>query len=313
MPIRSGRWQWPFASGRRAAARDSLARLRRPPGGAFLRVGVAVLAVGWIASSLLAGLTPLDAPVSAEANRPTTTAGSAAVAPAMREPIDIDTVASWNLFGDAGATGRSTESRLDEIEAASADTALDITLQGVIAANAAAEASIVVQVNGAQRRYRVGETLPVGNQVSVAKVLPDRAVLRNGNRFETLRLYAALSRPEERRATDIADDTQASSVTASSVTEEPGSVIVLADVIDITEQLSGDRVVGYRAAPGRHAALFDRLGLQPGDVITAVNGIDFSTSGATLEHYNPLQLSSDATLVIRRGTETLTLFVATDS
>jgi general secretion pathway protein C len=286
--------------GQHSAVRSNFDLLRRS-----LRGVVVLLAAVWVASSLLAGAALFRGADSREA----ATAAPRPVARASREPIDIDTVAGWNLFGDAAAASTRTSASLDGIEAASADTTLDLELQGVIVANDSTEGSIIVQVNGAERRYRVGDELPVGNQVSVAKVLPDRAVLRNGNRFETLRLYAAPTRTADGSAA-IAPRNETQAPTAQ---DAPDAVVVLADVIDVAEHRSGDRVVGYRATPGRHAALFEQIGLQPGDVITAVNGIDFEASGATLEHYNPLQLSPDATLVIRRGTEQMTLFVATDS
>ena len=74
--------------------------------------------------------------------------------------------------------------------------------------------------------------------------------------------------------------------------------------------MEGGQLKGYRLKPGRDRKLFSSVGLQPGDIVTNVNGIplnDMSQMGAVFE-----QLSSANRLdvTVERGGQQTQLSVS---
>jgi len=64
----------------------------------------------------------------------------------------------------------------------------------------------------------------------------------------------------------------------------------------------GDVLRGYQMYPGKNAAVFTRLGLQPGDIVTTVNGAPFTVSESGFDIFR--QLLDGAALavsVLRNG------------
>jgi hypothetical protein len=58
---------------------------------------------------------------------------------------------------------------------------------------------------------------------------------------------------------------------------------------------------GFRAYPGRNRALFNDLGLKPGDLVTTINGQPLDDAQHSQEVINTLQTSAFATVTIERG------------
>jgi general secretion pathway protein C len=69
------------------------------------------------------------------------------------------------------------------------------------------------------------------------------------------------------------------------------------------------RIVGVRVEPGADPALFARVGLQAGDIVTAVNGIAIDSPTRAQEIAQTLAVSGAARVTVRRGgrVETLTV------
>src|SRR5690606_26946633 len=83
----------------------------------------------------------------------------------------------------------------------------------------------------------------------------------------------------------------------------------LADVVAMSIYREGGQVVGYKIRPGRNAELFDALGLQADDIVTAVNGVPLSAPGKVMEIYKSMGSATSANLEIRRGGSTVNLDV----
>ena len=71
----------------------------------------------------------------------------------------------------------------------------------------------------------------------------------------------------------------------------------------------GGKVVGYKIRPGRNVEMFNNLGLQADDVVTAVNGVPLSSPGKIMEIYKSMGNATSANLEIRRGGSTVNLDV----
>ena len=61
------------------------------------------------------------------------------------------------------------------------------------------------------------------------------------------------------------------------------------------------RLRGFRAYPGRNRAAFGRLGLRPGDLVTAINGTALDDPQRSQEILNTIQSSDRATVTIERA------------
>jgi hypothetical protein len=58
---------------------------------------------------------------------------------------------------------------------------------------------------------------------------------------------------------------------------------------------------GFRAYPGRNRNIFNKLGLKPGDLVTAINGQPLDDPQHSQEVFNTIQSSNTVTVSVERG------------
>jgi general secretion pathway protein C len=58
---------------------------------------------------------------------------------------------------------------------------------------------------------------------------------------------------------------------------------------------------GFRAYPGRNRAIFSKLGLKAGDLVTAINGTPLDDPQKSQDVFNTIQTSDHVTVTIERG------------
>ncbi len=176
-----------------------------------------------------------------------------------------------HLFGRANAPDAQVAARN------APETSLDLKLAGVAAANPASGSYAIITTgnNKGIDTYAVGSKLPGG--AKIRNIFPDRVVIAHNGRLETLRLpWSDLS---GLGASQGAPSDKHHSGMPRSVTEQlqshPNS---LADYIRVRPYTHGKHFVGFRIYPGKKPKLFRKAGLQPGDIVTSVNGIKLDTS-----------------------------------
>lgn len=216
-------------------------------------------------------------------------APDAAVSVAAQEPaVDLaavaDRLASTEPFGAVGVDAQP--------QGDAPDTRLNLQLRGVIAAGTSKHSrAFIASSDGNERGYAIGAQLPGG--ALLHSVLPDRVVLRRGSAFETLRL------PRE----SIGDSSPVpNAISTSEVREAQQNPTKLLDwlrPVPATESVSG-RQLGYRVYPGRDQERFSKLGLQPGDLVTAVNGQLLDDPARSMEMLRGLSMSDSITLSVER-------------
>lgn len=181
--------------------------------------------------------------------------------------------------------------------AVAAPAADAVELRGVVLAGAHGAHAILAMTDGTQRTYAVGDRIPAG--ATLVAVAADRVTLQREGREEVFRLGAtrlaeaapaesapeaapAAAEPAEARreadagyVDDRRDNPRASAFLADlrrSLLADPDAVAQMVAV----EPLENDgKFSGFRLHSDTHAALLARAGLQPGDVLTAVNGVAF--------------------------------------
>lgn len=256
----------------------------------------------------------------------------AATAPATG--VDIAQLKALTPFGDAAEAPPAAEAQplASNIETDAADTQLNLVLRGVLGSNSEKSARAIIVVSDKADVYAVGDTLPVGTNVKLAKVLDIRVIIDNNGKFESLWMYkedpnapkltssfssppsAAAADSFQQRAPLYSDKNPAYDSPAQSAVGSPEPAMAevtktLADVVAMSIYREGGQVVGYKIRPGRNAEMFSSLGLQTDDIVTAVNGVPLSSPGKIMEIYKSMGSATSANLEIRRGGSTVNLDV----
>ena len=159
--------------------------------------------------------------------------------------------------------------------------------------------------------------------------MPQQVVIDNNGTYELIKLYegpgiAIPTRPARPPGQDAIASVKSVSpneaVTPASAAEQTAlatqyrrqlydSPESLASVVSISPVREGDRVVGYRIAPGADRAAFDTFGFQSGDIVIAVNGLALSDASNTVKLYQTMKDATQASFDIERDGGTLTVNV----
>lgn len=235
-------------------------------------------------------------------------------------------LARWHLFGNPAP---AVDAR--GLAESAPETALALVLHGVLAgADPAHGVAIIADAQGDERSYAVGAALP-GN-ATLEAVYADRVALRRNGALESLRLRP----PEDAAAAPAAANAAAPRMplnTAPAPGLLPGSAAAPApfvtpsiapmgqDFETITQKLGVDparlarevsvlpvmengRFVGVRLGGGRDMPVIARLGLQPDDVVTAVNGIALDSPARAQEVARSLAGAEAVKVTVRRNGKT---------
>lgn len=261
------------------------------------RMLVQLILVLWLGASL-AGLTwrLWPGPERALAPPPPQTSLPAG-APGGGGPGQRWDIARWHLFGTKPAGGDAARPAVADLP----ETQLNLTLRGVVASDMAGESgAIIASPNGIERFYGIDDALPGG--ATLTEVYGDRVVLERNGRLETLRLPRERLDQDERAAASRAPRSAGSAATLGEVRD-----MVIADpqrindLVRIAPKNEGGRFIGYELQPGRDARLMSRLGLQPGDVVTAVNGVELDNPAKALSVLRTLAQADRVRVDLRRN------------
>ena len=270
----------------------------------------------------------IDAVPAAVANPPRLAGGGRSVV------IDVSTVLGSGLFG---AAPELPEAAMDDetvasggregIEANARETRLALTLTGIVASAEDGLGSAVIKAGASEQVFDVGDSLPASGRVVLAKVMAEQVVIDNNGTYELIKLYdkpglsipvqsaapaassGALgeSRPRDTRAP--VNDAQRSALAGQYRQQLYDNPESLTDVVSVAPVRSGDRVTGYRIAPGKDRKAFDAFGFKSGDIVTAVNGLALSDASNTVKLYQMMKDASQAAFDIERDGGNVTINV----
>jgi len=177
-------------------------------------------------------------------------------------------IAGVHMFGEPRT--RETEAGRPPAQAQEApETQLDLTLRGVLAQGGGDGLAIITDRQGDHRLYRVGDQLSGG--VEIEAIYGDRVLLRRHGQLEALSLPK-----DDQEGVSLAQDSggdlgQRLARYRETVVQDPRQ---LSQLVRASPVRRSGRFVGYRLTPRSQEQLFRSLGLQQGDVVTAVNGIE---------------------------------------
>lgn len=210
--------------------------------------------------------------------------------------VNVAAIVNARLFGAAAVE----QAGLDPAHATQSNIAL--VLSGIIAAEDPRNGLAILGPSAAASKvYAVGDNVPGGAKVH--SVLNDRVVLdRNGN-LEYLTLPRQLqggALPPGRRPSAAALPTESPVVDRMRklMTDDPGLV---ADIMRPQPVFSQGKQRGYRVYPGRNRQAFTRLGLRPGDLVTAINGTPLDDPARGQEVFRTIGASNEAHITVMRN------------
>ncbi|MEN8803321.1 MAG: type II secretion system protein GspC [Thiogranum sp.] len=283
-----------------AISQSALKGWFRPERIASLSKLVNVLLIIWLAW-LSARLTWLLVPGAGQTEQAVTTAVPVAV---KRQPprITEQQIAGWHLFGVAGEEKAAATKVIEAPE-----TRLKLTLRGVFASeDSAGGRAIVGDPKGKEENYAVGDPLPGGAKLS--EIYPDRIILERNGRFETLRLPKDRTNPQP-------GDTGSRSATRAGSVGTPGKVAAFQkyrneikrnpssfmNYVQAAPHREGGKFVGFKLKPGKQADAFEQLGLQSGDVVTAINGVQIDSPSTGMKAMRALGEGDSVSVTLLRG------------
>jgi general secretion pathway protein C len=209
--------------------------------------------------------------------------------PMQSHSLDVAAITNAHFFGVA-----------KQDSANAPQTSIPLVLTGTIAGNDPQNGlAILGQTAQTARVYAVGDNVPGGAKLH--SVYSDRVLIDRNGQLESLALPRQLNSgnaPPPSTAALQGDNASIERMRRM-ITEQPG---LLADVLRPQPVMDHGRMNGFRVYPGRNRMAFMRLGLRPGDQVTAINGTPLDDRDRGEQILHTLSSSTEARVtVIRNG------------
>jgi general secretion pathway protein C len=213
----------------------------------------------------------------------------------QRSGVDIQTVVAAHLFGVPAAATQD--------EGNAPQSSANLLLAGTIATQNPKHGVAIISEGGAPSKvYSVGER--VGG-ASLHSVYLDHVILDRAGALETLLLPRQLppsSGPAIARRVPGSDPRTVAAVDniRKMVQQDPSILDQVMRTVASYDNAAG-KLRGFRAYPGRNRAIFSKLGLKAGDLVTAINGTPLDDPQRSQDVFNTIQTSDHVTVTIERG------------
>jgi type II secretion system protein C len=194
-------------------------------------------------------------------------------------------------FGETALAAAPQTAQADETIA---ETSLNLVLHGTWI-DAAGGAAIIKTSSGDQKRFGRGDEIESG--VTLQEVRRDQVVISRGGVAETLTL-------ENREVAAAA----APSTSQSSVSFDGAGLATLGGAVRIVPRTDAVGAVRLTLSPGEAPVIFERLGLDAGDILVAIDGRDVGSDIAKeIESMRSLASRDSVNLTIERDGQQIQL------
>lgn len=220
--------------------------------------------------------------------------------PATQARADYRQIANLHLFGQAPQAAARGSAPIDAPE-----TRLNLTLRGILFNTDPAQTRAIISAPGQDDQiYQTGAQLPGGAVID--QIYADRVMLLRNGQYETLRL------PEESLGTRTAAARRNRATTSSPATD---LAAVRRDIMNNPQNVAnyiqaepvnrgGGGLLGFRVRPGQNPTAFQLSGLQEGDIVTAVNGVQLDNMNKAADALGQLASADVVNVsVLRNGAE----------
>jgi general secretion pathway protein C len=228
--------------------------------------------------------------------------GAAVPAPeatAPRPTLDVNSIVAAHLFGEANAPAAGSVD-----PNAVAATQMPLVLVGTIAHSDPEKGYAIIGENAAAAKvYAVGKTITGGTKLHA--VYPDRAIIDRGGRLESLMLPKKFSGEGMNAAAPglppgAAPDPMLGERLRQLAVSNPSAIT---DILRPQPVFANGQQRGYRVYPGRNRQQFNKLGLLPGDMVTAINGTPLDDPARGMEVLQTMNSAANVTVTVERNGE----------
>ena len=214
--------------------------------------------------------------------------------------------AAQSSTDDSGVTAAPTASSVPMVSSkaeASSPGTNGTSLTGTILSTHATNArTIITDRHGHQRVYARGDEIADGGEV--VEIHRDYVIVRRGWRLQRLDLSWTATTGTVERAT-LAQAMPAEDhrkVLRHAMFSQPALLLELAGA---TADVEDGHFRGYRVTQPNDPAFLESLGLKPGDLLTAVNGVPLDTPDYGAHVLDTLSAAGELTFTVRRGSQIL--------
>ena len=225
----------------------------------------------------------------------------------MTNNAQIITGNNYRHIADAHLFGEYQKAPSNNVTKDAPETRLNLVLKGVLAATPMKLASAIIAKgkNGKEDIYAIDDKV---SSATVKEIHPDRVILLRSGQLETLRMPNDSSadmlkantsnRPQSIRRSSPG---RALSDIRKNILKNPTSFGKYAIPIPYKEN---GKLRGYRLKPQGDNSLFETVGIEPSDVILAINGVSLSSPTEGLKALRTLQKAKQVNLtILRNGAE----------
>jgi general secretion pathway protein C len=209
--------------------------------------------------------------------------------------VNVQSVVSAHLFGVATADPSTQDPANAPLSSA------NLVLAGTIATQDPKHGIAIISDGGPSKVFSVGDNV---SGAALHLVYMDHVILDRNGTLETLVLPRLLvgdrTRASVRRIGSDPRTVQAVDNIRRMVQQDPGILDQVMRTVASYDNAAG-KLRGFRAYPGRNRAIFNKLGLKPGDLVTAINGQALDDPQRSQEVFNTIQTSDHVTVTIERG------------
>jgi general secretion pathway protein C len=199
---------------------------------------------------------------------------------------------SAHLFGTAVADPTTQDPNNAPLSSA------NLVLAGTIATDDPKKGIAIISDGGPSKVFSVGQGV---NGASLYSVYLDHVILDRGGTLETLKLprLIAASQSMPRRGGGPINNPAVDNIRRM-VQQDPGILDQVMRTVPSYDNAAG-KLRGFRAYPGRNRTIFSKLGLKPGDLVTAINGQALDDPQHSQEVLNTIQSSASVSITVERG------------
>ncbi len=273
---------------------------------------IVIMLLAWVLGSLIWTLSTLGQPISKwQPSGANVT---------LNQPVQTGTLTPLiqsDLFGRY-RTENSVVAPVTETISEVPETELNLELAGVVATSDKEKSLAVIANQGKQNTYGLGEVID-GTRASLKAVYPDRVIIDNRGRDETLMLEGIdysqqpITEPKKIPSGMIASQGNNSGSSEAMIAKLRQDIVknpqAIMQYIRLSQVNRNGEIVGYRVSPGKNRQIFDLIGLKPGDVAMSLNGTDLTDPNALSSIWQSFSSLTELSLTVERNGQTHNVYL----
>ncbi len=229
--------------------------------------------------------------------------------PQASQSINLSELQNSHLFGEYQEQRQVvTQPKVEDAP----KSRLNVVLVGVVTSTNPDKSLAVIANRGKQATYGIGEVIE-GTRAKLYQVQTDRVIIDNAGRNETVMLeglkYSKPQQPAQAPA-PVEQKVQIPKGKLEQIRQEiRKDAKQVFQYVRMSQVKRDGEVLGYRLTPGKDKALFDSVGLKPGDVATQINGLDLKDSAAMGQIFQSISDMTELTLTVERDGQPYEIYI----